>query len=102
MNNLCCFVFVLWIRRQPESKLTDTLFPYTTLFRSQGPDAGTFDWAVRSGGRRDRRWRPGRSVRAVRRRAVQGDQGLALLVACLGAARRAGAAQGGGAEPAGF
>src|SRR3546814_6114721 len=28
------FVFFLMIRRQPRSKRTDTLFPYTTLFRS--------------------------------------------------------------------
>src|SRR3546814_7569899 len=31
----CCFVvFVLMIRRPPRSTRTDTLFPYTTLFRS--------------------------------------------------------------------
>src|SRR3546814_16417150 len=29
-------VFVLMIRRPPRSTLTDTLFPYTTLFRSCG------------------------------------------------------------------
>src|SRR3546814_147016 len=29
------FVFVLMIRRPPRSTRTDTLFPYTTLFRSQ-------------------------------------------------------------------
>src|SRR3546814_6822693 len=28
--------FVLMIRRPPRSTRTDTLFPYTTLFRSQG------------------------------------------------------------------
>src|SRR3546814_11812626 len=28
------FVFLLMIRRPPRSKRTDTLFPYTTLFRS--------------------------------------------------------------------
>src|SRR3546814_15280117 len=28
------FVFVLMIRRPPRSTRTDTLFPYTTLFRS--------------------------------------------------------------------
>src|SRR3546814_14853584 len=32
---LCCFVFFfLMIRRPPRSTRTDTLFPYTTLFRS--------------------------------------------------------------------
>src|SRR3546814_12835799 len=40
-----CFVlsfFFLMIRRPPRSTRTDTLFPYTTLFRSQtgGQDAG--------------------------------------------------------------
>src|SRR3546814_20245426 len=29
------FVFFLWIRRPPRSTRTDTLFPYTTLFRSE-------------------------------------------------------------------
>src|SRR3546814_19914789 len=34
--NLCCrdVFFFLRIRRPPRSTLTDTLFPYTTLFRS--------------------------------------------------------------------
>src|SRR3546814_8718622 len=33
--------FFLMIRRPPRSTRTDTLFPYTTLFRStSGPDAG--------------------------------------------------------------
>src|SRR3546814_18531015 len=30
-----CFFFFLRIRRPPRSTRTDTLFPYTTLFRSQ-------------------------------------------------------------------
>src|SRR3546814_4862616 len=30
-----CAVFFLMIRRPPRSTRTDTLFPYTTLFRSQ-------------------------------------------------------------------
>src|SRR3546814_7200479 len=29
-----CYFFFLWIRRPPRSTRTDTLFPYTTLFRS--------------------------------------------------------------------
>src|SRR3546814_11600198 len=33
---LVCFVFFLMIRRPPRSTRTDTLFPYTTLFRSRG------------------------------------------------------------------
>src|SRR3546814_17358732 len=31
------FFFFLMIRRPPRSTRTDTLFPYTTLFRSEGP-----------------------------------------------------------------
>src|SRR3546814_11815977 len=33
------------IRRQPRSTRTDTLFPYTTLFRSMRFDVGSFDEA---------------------------------------------------------
>src|SRR3546814_14730297 len=32
-----CFFFFLMIRRPPRSTRTDTLFPYTTLFRSPPP-----------------------------------------------------------------
>src|SRR3546814_5908224 len=31
----CCLFFFLMIRRPPRSTRTDTLFPYTTLFRSE-------------------------------------------------------------------
>src|SRR3546814_14695132 len=31
---MCCDMFFLMIRRPPRSTRTDTLFPYTTLFRS--------------------------------------------------------------------
>src|SRR3546814_19258199 len=37
LDNLCLFCvlfFFLMLRRPPRSTLTDTLFPYTTLFRS--------------------------------------------------------------------
>src|SRR3546814_19433324 len=34
VNCMCIFVFLLMIRRPPRSTRTDTLFPYTTLFRS--------------------------------------------------------------------
>src|SRR3546814_8648592 len=36
---LCVFFFFLMIRRPPRSTRTDTLFPYTTLFRSSGGGA---------------------------------------------------------------
>src|SRR3546814_14231230 len=45
LQSLCiCLIFFLMIRRPPRSTRTDTLFPYTTLFRS---------WPGRS-----RRWLP--------------------------------------------
>src|SRR3546814_14169504 len=34
--SLCVLFFFLMIRRPPRSTRTDTLFPYTTLFRSAG------------------------------------------------------------------
>src|SRR3546814_17435320 len=34
---ICCLFFFLMIRRPPRSTRTDTLFPYTTLFRSNAP-----------------------------------------------------------------
>src|SRR3546814_12926342 len=39
------FFFFLMIRRPPRSTRTDTLFPYTTLFRSRidGPDGTEID-----------------------------------------------------------
>src|SRR3546814_1129446 len=37
---VCCVFFVLMIRRPPRSTRTDTLFPYTTLFRSRRPVLG--------------------------------------------------------------
>src|SRR3546814_3877624 len=33
---MSCILFFLMIRRPPRSTRTDTLFPYTTLFRSAG------------------------------------------------------------------
>src|SRR3546814_12135512 len=33
-----CVIFFLMIRRPPRSTRTDTLFPYTTLFRSEDED----------------------------------------------------------------
>src|SRR3546814_12467206 len=34
VSTICTSLFLLMIRRPPRSTLTDTLFPYTTLFRS--------------------------------------------------------------------
>src|SRR3546814_8329612 len=39
IDRLCCFFFLM-LRRPPRSTRTDTLFPYTTLFRSAGLASG--------------------------------------------------------------
>src|SRR3546814_11266729 len=39
---LCFLFFFLMIRRPPRSTRTDTLFPYTTLFRSRGMISALF------------------------------------------------------------
>src|SRR3546814_11643088 len=54
----CTLFFFLMIRRPPRSTRTDTLFPYTTLFRSRGGDA---DLQRRGRGAARRRQRAGRS-----------------------------------------
>src|SRR3546814_6095677 len=41
------YVFFLMIRRPPRSTRTDTLFPYTTLFRSSVFDQGDIDGAAK-------------------------------------------------------
>src|SRR3546814_17925839 len=43
----CCLFFFLMRRRPPRSTRTDTLFPYTTLFRSH-EERATF-WITKSG-----------------------------------------------------
>src|SRR3546814_2517064 len=63
------------IRRPPRSTLTDTLFPYTTLFRS-----GNLLGRRRAGGRRPDRWRLGE--RRLRAGSAHG---------CMGGAGRRGA-----------
>src|SRR3546814_20146564 len=40
IGRLLCIFFFLMIRRPPRSTRTDTLFPYTTLFRSPGRPRG--------------------------------------------------------------
>src|SRR3546814_14433029 len=40
MGLICMHIFFLMIRRPPRSTRTDTLFPYTTLFRSDGGALG--------------------------------------------------------------
>src|SRR3546814_15381473 len=45
-----CFVFFLMLRRPPRSTRTDTLFPYTTLFRSARRRRGHHDRAAAAPG----------------------------------------------------
>src|SRR3546814_14996594 len=55
LNSSAC-IFFLMLRRPPRSTRTDTLFPYTTLFRSYGPKepAAWRDFAGRGHRGRDR------------------------------------------------
>src|SRR3546814_12364585 len=48
MYFVCFFFFFLMIRRPPRSTRTDTLFPYTTLFRSRIKVAGAIHLARRA------------------------------------------------------
>src|SRR3546814_13243258 len=50
LSYLTFFFFFLMIRRPPRSTRTDTLFPYTTLFRSRCQPVG--GWARRCDARR--------------------------------------------------
>src|SRR3546814_19915990 len=44
LSHLICFCFFLMIRRPPRSTRTDTLFPYTTLCRSEELSRARPDW----------------------------------------------------------
>src|SRR3546814_8593308 len=57
--------FFLMIRRPPRSTRTDTLFPYTTLFRSHEIPLLTQDWISMSCGPRTRQDRLARQFRWV-------------------------------------
>src|SRR3546814_19741084 len=78
------FLFVLLIRRPPTSTRTDTLFPYTTLFRSPGRGYPARQLAERTPPcglgveiRQADRGRPARLVRA-RHGAAAGHAAIAL------------------------
>src|SRR3546814_13446863 len=50
MRSYCSYIiFLLMIRRPPRSTRTDTLFPYTTLFRSGGINGIFLAQAVETG-----------------------------------------------------
>src|SRR3546814_13132004 len=95
---LCCLLlFFLMIRRPPRSTRTDTLFPYTTLFRS-GPLVGARSRAVLLPARRSRRDDPRsrrkRDARDGRQfRPCSGDRSGARRNRGAGPAADAGAAR---------
>src|SRR3546814_13925886 len=72
-NSVCFIFFFLMIRRPPRSTRTDTLFPYTTLFRSRRKRLSAQDF--RALGRPSRRTAPSQSVETARRPAIE-DRGL--------------------------
>src|SRR3546814_11422318 len=63
--------FFLMIRRPPRSTRTDTLFPYTTLFRSAGEAAAVRADDLRDPRRYRRRHRESDAHEADRRQAVR-------------------------------
>src|SRR3546814_7946646 len=65
---VCVCFFVLMIRRPPRSTRTDTLFPYTTLFRSPGGPGGDHEGARAVQGGRQALRHPG--ARRERREAL--------------------------------
>src|SRR3546814_10255270 len=56
----CCCLFFLMIRRPPRSTRTDTLFPYTTLFRSRHAPGRARRGRRRAGAERRRQDDPSR------------------------------------------
>src|SRR3546814_4115448 len=83
---VCIIFFFLMIRRPPRSTRTDTLFPYTTLFRSRGrrgagdgrrlPEPGPEKGSLAAGDRR-RLWsgqRAGHARRATARDARRSEE----------------------------
>src|SRR3546814_16438904 len=76
-------IFFLMIRRPPRSTRTDTLFPYTTLFRSgQGHAAGPSGGSAPAPGSTRRARRPAR-----RRSGVGAEARARGRCRCAGAAR---------------
>src|SRR3546814_13568049 len=57
----CCCLCFLMIRRPPRSTRTDTLFPYTTLFRSDILANNTDEGASQTAGMQVLTWKVSRS-----------------------------------------
>src|SRR3546814_17460662 len=81
--SIACYVmlflfFFLMIRQPPRSTRTDTLFPYTTLFRSRPEGAARALEASAGHGRRRSRRGNGRAVREnCLPRLIEGQHGTA-------------------------
>src|SRR5213082_4086487 len=80
----CVFFFFLMIRRPPRSTLCQTLFPYTTLFRSSRADADS--GSTRSSGKPHRTPRNGgpRIIRSEEHTSeLQSPDTISYAVFCL-------------------
>src|SRR3546814_9993981 len=75
----CVDFFFLMIRRPPRSTRTDTLFPYTTLFRSAAPADNVAIEAAIADGRVGRRHHDLALVAEEPERAFAGLQNVGLL-----------------------
>src|SRR3546814_20580892 len=73
-----CCVFFLMIRRPPRSTRTYTLFPYTTLFRSQAHGAGAREQPEHDLGKTEGAVRLGDQVVGAERHLEAAAQGTAL------------------------
>src|SRR3546814_1244154 len=76
------YCFFLMIRRPPRSTRTDTLFPYTTLFRSSAPRGGLerpsardpFAMKLFPGATRFQRWTMGATFLIVASYAIRSEE----------------------------
>src|SRR3546814_12851211 len=86
-------VFFLMIRRPPRSTRTDTLFPYTTLFRSLAAELSgrRFRLPARRHDQPDPQFRLARADRRAGARPRHGGQSGLCAQAAQAAAQRAGA-----------
>src|SRR3546814_13471228 len=80
-----CFFFFLMIRRPPRSTRTDTLVPYTTLFRSvpAGPQGGLDRRRARAGQPPRRRQGPARERSEEHTSELQSLMRISYAVFCL-------------------
>src|SRR3546814_11439095 len=77
---VCCIFFFLMIRRPPRSTRTDTLFPYTTLFRSVAARSETMPNATPSKTAMNRRRHPTGCLKFSRDRSEEHTSELQSLM----------------------